>query len=325
MHVGAAVTGKGKDQSLLDDVEMPPASQDLVIMNPPFTSGGSDYQEGNPQRYNKKQFHGLGTDWETQEKMFKLASKYAKGTCAHGYAGIASWFVALADRMVKELGIIALVLPMTSLQGPSWLKVRQLIANSYRDVMVLTISAPREYDRSFSAETGMAETMIICRKSPENAPGRGLFVSLVRRPRNEMEAIELARAINTVAKGSILRTLEDGPFGGNTIYIGEEKMGEVVDAPLDQEIPWSTVGITDFSVAHTAYQLAKGNLSFPGMSPQSSVGMSMASIDRICQVGIVDVNIVGNGRQTAFERVVLLSDAPTFLCYGAIMLNMRNR
>ncbi len=117
LHRGTAVTGTGEERAELD-VEMPPDSQDLVIMNPPFTSGGSDYTPGNPQGYNKKQFHGLGTDWETQESMHKLATMYGKGTCAHGYAGIASWFVALADRMVK----IALVLPMTALQGASWSK-----------------------------------------------------------------------------------------------------------------------------------------------------------------------------------------------------------
>ena len=84
-----------------DAVDMPQFSQDLVIMNPPFTSGGSDYTQGNPAGYTKKQFHGLGTDSKTQLKMFDLARKYGKDTCAHGYAGIASWFVALADRMVN--------------------------------------------------------------------------------------------------------------------------------------------------------------------------------------------------------------------------------
>ena len=40
LHTGVAVTGKGEEQSLLDDIDMPPASQDLVIMNPPFTASG---------------------------------------------------------------------------------------------------------------------------------------------------------------------------------------------------------------------------------------------------------------------------------------------
>ena len=39
MHTATAVTGTGETQSRLD-VEMPPTSQDLVIMNPPFTRAG---------------------------------------------------------------------------------------------------------------------------------------------------------------------------------------------------------------------------------------------------------------------------------------------
>ena len=39
LHTATAVTGTGEAQSQLD-VDMPPFSQDVVIMNPPFTSGG---------------------------------------------------------------------------------------------------------------------------------------------------------------------------------------------------------------------------------------------------------------------------------------------
>ena len=78
---------------------------------------------------------------------------------------LASWFVALADRMVRKDGTVALVLPMTALQGSSWQKVRRLIARNYRDAIVLTIAAARQHDQSFSADTGIAETMIVCRES----------------------------------------------------------------------------------------------------------------------------------------------------------------
>ena len=71
--------------------------------------------------------------------MSATEKEYTKGTCYHGYAGIASAFVALADRMVKKGGTLALVLPMTALQGMSWQKVRELISSAYRDVTILTI------------------------------------------------------------------------------------------------------------------------------------------------------------------------------------------
>ena len=311
MHSATAVTGRGERQSHLD-VDMPAASQDLVIMNPPFTSGGSDYTEGNPAGYNKKQFHGLGTDWETQERMFNLAKEYTKGTCYHGYAGIASGFVAVADRMVKKGGTIALVLPMTALQGVSWQKVRQLIGRGYRDVTVLTIATARQHDQSFSADTGMAETLIVCDES-SNAPGnRGLFVSLQRRPDSEMEATEIARAIKATIESVSVRSLEGGPYGGSQLFVGDERLGEMIGAPLSVDAPWSAVGITDYAVVQTVYQLVNGTIWLPQMKEQDAVEVPMTTLDYACRVGITDNNIVGNGSQTAFDRIKPPSAAPTY-------------
>ena len=311
LHSGTAVTGTGEAHSELG-VDMPAASQDLVIMNPPFTSGGSDYTPGNPEGYNKKQFHGLETDWDTQEKMFNLAREYAKGTCAHGYAGLASWFVAVADRMVKSAGTIALVLPMTALQGSSWLKVRQLIARNYRDVTVLTIATSNQDDQTFSADTGMAEALIVCHESSSAPSGRGTFVSLRRRPRNEMEATEVARAISALLHESPLRTLEDGPFGGSSLFVGEERIGEVVNAPLRGDTPWSAVGIADSIAVQTAYQLVQGRVWLPQMRDQDTLHIPMATLQQVCQVGINHNNIVGSGSQTAFDRIKLTRIAPIY-------------
>ena len=311
MHAATAVTGTGEARSQLGE-DMPPFSQDLVIMNPPFTSGGSDYTQGNPAGYNKKQFHGLGTDWVTQEIMFDLAKEYGTGTCAHGYAGIASWFVALADRMVRKGGTIALVLPMTALQGTSWKKVRQLIARRYRDVTVLTIATPRQDDQSFSADTGMAETMIVCRESSSAPSRRGLFVSLRRRPDSEMEATEIARAISALGESHPIRTLEEGPLEGSPLSVGDERLGEVIDAPLSEDAPWSAVGISDFAVAQAAFQMAQGTIWLPRMQSRDTVSVPMTTVQNVSRVGNTDNNIVGNGSQTGFVRIEPPSAAPTY-------------
>ena len=311
MHTATALTGRGETRSELD-VDMPPFSQNLVIMNPPFTRAGSDWQINNPQGYDTKTFHGLSTDTATQKRMADLAKTYGKGTCAHGYAGIASWFVALAHRMVKEAGSIALVLPMTALQGATWQKARQLIANSYRDVTVLTIAAARQDDRSFSADTGMAETMIVCRKSSKAPERRGLFVSLRRRPGSEMEAIEVARAIRAIVEDSMVRTLEDGPFGGTPLFVGEERLGEVIDAPLSRDAPWSSVGISDFSVAQTAFQLAEGLLWLPQMSRGDVVPLLISTVSPEGELGKGDAVIVGRKGKAAFDMIRPPSNAPTY-------------
>ena len=311
LHTATAVTGTGEASTELS-VDMPLFSQDLVIMNPPFTKPGSDWDGNRDGSYYAKHFRGLSTDRDTQAKMSALAREYGKGTCAHGYAGLASWFVALADRMVRMDGTIALVLPMTALQGSSWQKVRQLIARSYRDATVLTIAAAQQDDQSFSADTGMAETMIVCRKSSHAPSSRGLFVSLRRRPNSEMEATEVARAINALAESSTVGTLESGPLGGRQLFVGGELLGEVIDAPLSGDAPWSAVGIADFSVAQSAYQLARGTVWLPQMQRRDALPVPIADVSQVSQVGIQDQNIVGNGSLAAFNCIKPPGPAPTF-------------
>ncbi len=311
LHTATAVTGTGEVRSDVD-VVMPPLSQDLVIMNPPFTKPDSDWDGNKDESYHSKHFHGLSTDRETQAKMSALAKNYGNGTCAHGYAGIASWFVALANNMVRKTGNIALVLPMTALQGTSWQKVRQLITRNYSDVTILTIAAARQFDQSFSADTGIAETLIVCRNTPGAPSGRGLFVSLKRRPHSEMEANEIARAIRKAADDSTVRSLEDGPFGGIPLFIGDERLGEMMDAPLSMNSSWSTVGTADFSLVQTAHHLVNGTIWLPQMQRHDASHVPIATINLTGQIGIYDMNIVGNGNQAAFNRIKPPSAAPTY-------------
>ena len=311
LHSGTAVTGTGSAQAA-DAVDMPQFSQDLVIMNPPFTRSGSDWDGRRGQTYQTKQFHGLRIDRDTQSKMSKLASEYGKGTCAHGYAGIASWFVALADRMVKHDGKIALVLPMTALQGSSWRKVRQTLASQYDDVIVLTIAAARQDDQSFSADTGMAETLIIGRRASKGNSRRGTFVSLKQRPNNEMEAVVIARAISEIASNGCMRRLEDGPYGGETLVVGEQHLGEIIEAPLDSDLPWSSVGIADFSVVQAARELSNGLVWLPRMTKQDALVVPVISVGEIAQTGMSDKDMVGSGQRTAFDRHRITSNAPTY-------------
>ena len=311
LHSGTAVTGTGSAQAA-DAVDMPQFSQDLVIMNPPFTRSGSDWDGRRGQTYQTKQFHGLSIDRGTQSKMSKLASEYGKGTCAHGYAGIASWFVALADRMVKHDGKIALVLPMTALQGSSWRKVRQTLATHYDDVIVITIATAKQEDQSFSADTGMAETLVIGRRASKGNSRRGTFVSLKQRPNNEMEAVVIARAISEIAFNGCMRRLEDGPYGGETLVVGEQHLGEIIEAPLDSDLPWSAVGVADFSVVQAARELSNGLVWLPRMDQKDALSIPIVTANEISEIGMSHKDIVGSGYRTAFDRVKPASNTATY-------------
>ena len=311
LHSGAAVTGTGSAQAA-DAVDMPQFSQDLVIMNPPFTRAGADWEGAARESDYIKQFRGLDNDLKTQRKMSALEKKYASGTCAHGYAGIASWFVALADRMVKPDGAIALVLPLTALQGSSWQKVRQLIAEKYRDVIVITIATAQSLDQSFSADTGMAETLIVGRQSSNGGDERGLFVSLYQRPNNEMESLELAKAISTLASDPNVRKFESGPIGGDLLVIGDAQLGEVINAPLSSNLPWSAAGVSDFAVIQTAHQLTQGQLWLPQMAKQDILSIAVSTAERICRVGLHHMNVAGRSPQAAFDRINTRRGVPTY-------------
>ena len=89
--------------------------------------------------------------------------RIANDTTYHGHAGLASAFVEMGHRKLKQGGVMALVLPFTAINGASWLKFRRLIATEYSDFTVLSIAANGR-DMSFSSDTGMAECLIIARQ-----------------------------------------------------------------------------------------------------------------------------------------------------------------
>ena len=128
-RTGAPVrtTGSGEEQvtQMLDVI---PGEFDLVIMNPPFTRPTN--HAGERTNIPNPAFAGLGTDKEEQSHMAALAKSLGRATCASGNAGLASYFIALADKMVADLGTIAMVLPLAVLQGQSWQKARDLWKNS---------------------------------------------------------------------------------------------------------------------------------------------------------------------------------------------------
>ena len=154
--------------------------------------------------------------------------------------------------------------------------------------------------------------MIVGRESSNSPSRRGLFVSMRRRPVSEMEAIEVARAISAVEEDSTVRTLEDGPFGGSPLLVGEERLGEVVEAPLSRDAPWSAVGVSDFSVAQTAFQLVNGLLWLPQMHERDGVPLSISTVTPEGELGKGDAVIVGREGKAAFERIRPPSNAPTY-------------
>ena len=273
---------------------------DLVIMNPPFTRAGSDWEGIDRTEDSIKQFRGLGTSLDTQKAMSRRLSEFSKGTCYHGYAGIASAFTALGHSKLKAGGVLALVLPLTAAVGLSWDKFRQMLAENYTDISVLSIAASGK-DMSFSSDTGMAECLVVARKlrDGETSSKIAAFTSFNRRPQGFAHAAALAAEIGNTAS---VRDVEDGPYGGTPLTVGDEKAGEMLTAPYDTEGgAWAAVRLLDYSLAQTAYALSRSQLWLPGIA--SALDLKVDPLNVVGRRGIYDMNIAGKSSSAPFNKV----------------------
>ena len=107
------------------------------------------------------------------------------GTCYHGNVGLGSGFAALADKKLKPGGVLALVLPLTAITGVDWAKFREMLAAGYQDITVVSTLASSP-EMTFSADTAMADCLIVARKSRADEPPaqRTHFISLNRVPQS---------------------------------------------------------------------------------------------------------------------------------------------
>ena len=282
----------GEETAVQIAAEFPDASFDLIIMNPPFTRAGSDWEGSDRSEDYIKQFRGLSTDLETQKEMAQRLSKYAKGTCYHGYAGIASAFVALAHKKLRPGGVLALVLPLSAASGLSWQVFRETILRGYLNVNVLSIAASNNDDLSFSADTGLAECLVVARKMrPDEASvGSALFTSLTRRPQGFPHASAISNGILGIDN---VRGISDGPYGGTTLRVGDESVGAMLATPGQAGgSSWGAVRLSDHSLAQTAYALGQSRLWLPGYA--KAVDLAVSPLSDVGERGVYHINIAGS-------------------------------
>ena len=107
-----------------------------------------------------------------------------------------------------------------------------MLTRKYTDITVLSIAANGR-DMSFSADTGMAECLVIARKlKPDEPPyDRTHFTSLRHRPQGFVDADATFKGIDT---GNHVRRVEDGPYGGTPLNIGSSLAGETITAHATQ-------------------------------------------------------------------------------------------
>ena len=286
----SALGSNGKRKPI--EVEMTPASQSLVIMNPPFTTPtnhAADHVDTN-----NPAFAAFGTTAAEQDAMSERVKQLGKDTIRDGYAGLGSDFAAIAHNMVKPGGHIALILPISAMLGGSWdgkvmrswQKLRQLLAENYADIIVLSIAQPESREAAFSADTDMAEVMLVARRlaADEKPAMQAHFVNLKSRPGNKLEAQETSRAIR-VALAQVTK-----PDTYVAIAIGNAEVGTVRLEQVDPLGKWTTARIADIGLVQVARELAKGNLYLPQRF--APVAIPMTRMGQIGRVGLVHRSIL---------------------------------
>ena len=291
----------GEETAAAVMVDIEDESFDIVIMNPPFTRATN--HEGAHADITNPAFAAFNATREDQTAMGKRLNQLGRGSAYHGNAGIASAFAALGHRKLKVGGVLAMVLPLSAAVGLSWQNFRDLLTQEYADIRVLSIAANGK-DMSFSSDTGMAECLVIARRGvwPDaHAVSAQVvqFTSLNRRPQKFEHAAAIAGAM-TDAKS--IRGIDDGPFGGTLLTVGEEKAGEIMTAPYDTEgAAWAAVRLSDSSLAQAAHALTNSSLWLPGVS--DALELKTAALGTVGKLGLVDRDITGPAPRGPFDKV----------------------
>ena len=281
---------------------------DIIVDNPPFTRVGADSSSDNPD-VPKTVF---GDRDEDVAKEMKASLKSIDTSIANGNAGLGSYFVDLADRMLKNSRrdvslyppTMGFVLPLTVLTSPRWQKVRDLWATVYHDVIVVTIADAKTENCAFSADTDMAECLVIAAKGRTENTGRGTFVCLHRRPNGHLEAVEIAKRIQRLRD---VRRFEDPPISGDPIKVGDEIVGSALNCPL-KEI-WSTSRIKELALIQSAYHLANGCVWLPGLRDPLEIPIS--PVGKIATIGF-DHRTIKDPSWGAFNIEMGCSDTDSY-------------
>ena len=290
---GSEITARAIEATRGADVDIwryaPHGSFDMVIMNPPFTRA-TNHENRIPDTPNPM-FAAFGASAEEQKTMSKAAQLLTRGTTAHGNAGEASIFLALADRKIKIDGMLALVMPLTLLAGASWEKARQLLANNYDGLVLISIAGGASDAMSFSADTGMGECLVVGQRSGRKQT-RATFVILNEKPGYSIYGWTVARQIRQLMRDKSLRRLEDGPIGGNAINFGGDIVGQAIDAPLPSTGSWKLARIVDLSLAQCAWQLASREcLWLPMQQSKDARYLPMTQVREIGSIGPYDLDV----------------------------------
>ena len=262
IEYASAVTAGGRKPEDVRDLinRVSHGKFDLVIMNPPFTRPGG--QEGQKKGTGNPAFAAFSVTKETQKRMTESLKRLRGGApLAKGNAGLAAEFLDLGLRKLNADGSLALVLPLSAVSGVDWEPVRQKLISEFKEIIVITTSAVDGSVRSFSADTDMAECLVIARQGAA-IQTQAYFAVLAERPRSVADGHLIASAMRSQINRNPVRKPHTPISRSSSLKLGEQYVGWLVESDLPAEGPWPLVGISDGALAQVAAHLHQGEL-FP--------------------------------------------------------------
>lgn len=241
---------------------------DLVIMNPPFTLLVNPHED---PAVDLPAFAGFRTTRAEQEAMSERL-KNMERVCGLGQGGHVihtGSFIDLAHRKLHSGGVLALILPFVFITGGSWKNARNFIFDEYSDFIVIAIAATGTSNQAFSADTAIAECMIVATKNPHGSKDVS-FINLNARPKDFLDAIGLAR-----------------------LHLSSTRT--VVGSKNDLGI----VGVRESEVARTMVALCHGSLALPRQP--KSIPIPIAVLGDIAKRGVSETAIHDTPPNGAFD------------------------
>ena len=262
----------GEEGILEKPVNLPHESFDVVIMNPPFTrqTGHESDKVGTAV----PSFAGFGTtDYQQRQMSKKLSNIRRDNKAGNGLAGLASNFIDLADAKVKRGGVVALVLPLTFASGEAWSAARNLFEQNYEDIMVVSLGTTGTSEMAFSADTGMAEVLVVATRKLEDSTEKSpiTFVNLLKRPSSLLEAFNVAKVIRS-------RRI-DNSEECQDLYLDDNysnMVGHCVRTKSGFHDKLGLLGVLrvrDSDISRFALRLSQGFLRLPGQNDDLNVPM----------------------------------------------------
>ena len=284
----------GRGAASRERLTFPPESQDLVIMNPPYTRT-QDPAEWDQNIPNPKL--GIPPTKETElQQMGRRMEKIRARIQAGPGNGFSLHFAHLAHRMVKRGGTIALLLPTSALSAgggggetwgnhrpeQGWPSFRRKLIDGYADIRVIGVAGFEDTDSTFSQDTYIAEAMLVARRTRtgERPDGTGCFITLKQRPEDEDDAAHLARAIERTAG----QLREEQPGTVRELATGSRVEGTVVKALLPRDDIWSMSRVLDPTLVQAVEELRKGRLRIG--DGDEMVSLPTAALGDISRVGL---------------------------------------